>query len=322
MDKYDFSSLTCRIDQAEQIAVFTHTMPDGDALGSAFALRDVLRSVGKAADCFLEKELSPMYSFFPSDFKVNPVEAVKYDLKISVDCGERSRLGIFSEIFEGNTVNIDHHRQKEPFGLVNIVDEQSASTGEIIYELIGALNAELTPQIANALYAAVATDTGGFLFSNTTARTHRVAADLLDAGADFYTLNKHLLQEKSIKKYRLISHCIDCMDLLMNGKIAVTSLDYDTVIKMQVTADDLEGLSALPRSITGVEAGAILTELTPGKIKVSLRSDQLIDVSKVAAFFGGGGHVRASGFTYDGSLEDIKRQVTEKLKTELLEYLS
>lgn len=263
-----------------------------------------------------------MYSFFPSDFKVNPEEAVKYDLKISVDCGERSRLGIFSEIFEGNTVNIDHHRQKEPFGLVNIVDEQSASTGEIIYELIGALNAELTPQIANALYAAVATDTGGFLFSNTTARTHRVAADLLDAGADFYTLNKHLLQEKSIKKYRLISHCIDCMDLQMNGKIAVTSLDYDTVIKMQVTADDLEGLSALPRSITGVEAGAILTELTPGKIKVSLRSDQLIDVSKVAAFFGGGGHVRASGFTYDGSLEDIKRQVTEKLKTELLEYLS
>ena len=317
MAKYDFSEVIDKIRTAERIAVFTHTMPDSDALGSAFALRGALRAMGKQADCFLEKSLSAMYDFFPSDYVTEPEEVHKYDLKISVDCGERSRLGIFSDTFEGNTINMDHHREKAAFAQTNIVDENSASTGEIIYELLLAADAEITPEIADALYAAVATDTGGFMFSNTTANTHRVAASLMEAGADFYTLNKHLLLEKTLKKYRLTALCIEQMEITQDGKIAVTALDYDTVKRLQVTADDLEGLSSLPRSIKGVEAGALLTELEEGRIKVSLRSDRIVDVAKVAASFGGGGHMRASGFTGSGSIEELKRCIFQKLKAEL-----
>lgn len=317
MAKYDFSEVMEKIRRAERIAVFTHVMPDSDALGSAFALRGALRAMGKQADCFLEKSLSEMYGFFPSDYVTEAEKVCGYDLKISVDCGERSRLGIFADTFEGNTINMDHHREKTAFAQVNIVDENSASTGEIIYELLLAADAEITKEIADALYAAVATDTGGFMFSNTTANTHRVAAALMEAGADFYALNKHLLLEKTLKRYQLTAFCIEQMEMTQDGKIAVTALNYDTVKRLQVTADDLEGLSSLPRSIKGVEAGALLTELEPGKIKVSLRSDQIVDVSKVAASFGGGGHMRASGFTGTGSIEELKQSILQRLKTAL-----
>ena len=317
MVRYDFSEVIDKIGKATRIAVFTHVMPDGDALGSAFALRGALRGMGKQADCFLEKPLSGLYHFFPSDYLMEAEKAAAYDLKISVDCGERSRLGMFADAFYGDTINIDHHREKEPFAQINIVEEKSASTGEIIYELLCAMEAAITPKIADALYAAVATDTGGFMFSNTTADTHRITAALMEAGADFYTLNKHLLLEKTLKKYQLTALCVERMEIVSDGKIAVTYLDYDTVRKMQVTSDDLDGLSSLPRSIKGVEAGALLTELEAGKIKVSLRSDRLVDVSKVAAAFGGGGHMRASGFTCGGSIEELKQSILQKLKTEL-----
>ncbi len=317
MEKYDFSVLMEKIRQAEKIAVFTHIMPDGDALGSAFALRDTLRSMGKQADCFLEQELSELFHFFPKDYRTDKEGIDAYDLKISVDCGDQNRLGSFADIFTGNTVCMDHHRQTKPFAQVNITDEKSAAAGEIIYSFIRFAGVELTPQMADALYVAIATDTGGFLFSNTTARTHRIAAELLEAGADFYTLNKELLQEKTLKQYRLTALCIHRLQMDAEGKIAVTDLDYDTVRSLQIVSNDLDGLSALPRSIKGVEVGALLTELTPGNVKVSLRSDKLIDVSKIASLYGGGGHIRAAGFTWQGQLAALKQELIQKLKEEL-----
>lgn len=317
MTQYDFSEVIDRIEKANRIAVFTHIMPDGDALGSAFALCGALRGMGKQADCFLEKPLSSLYYVFPSDYLTEAEKTAAYDLKISVDCGEKKRLGMFADAFEGNTVNIDHHREEKPFAQVNIVDETSASTGEIVYVLLCAMKTEITPFIADALYIALATDTGGFMFSNTTADTHRVTAALMKAGADFYTWNKHFLLEKTLKRQQLTALCVERMEITADGKIAVTYLDYDTVRRMQVTSDDLDGLSSLPRSIKGIEAGAILTELETGKIKVSLRSDRIVDVSKVAAAFGGGGHVRASGFTCEGSIQELKQSILQKLKTEL-----
>ncbi len=317
MAKYDFSGLLQCISSAQRIAIFTHVMPDGDALGSAFALRDGLRLLGKTADCFLEREVPFLYAFLSSDYLTDTAVVSEYDLKISVDCGEKRRLGIFAELFCGNTVNIDHHRQTEPFATHNLVDRESASTGEMIYAFLREAGVTMTKEIADALYAAVATDTGGFLFSNTTAETHRVAAALQEAGADCYELNKHLLSEKSMKYYQLMALCIESMELSENGKIAITYLDYDAVTALQITGDDLDGLSSLPRSIQGVEAGALLTELTKGKIKASLRSDKVIDVSAVAACFGGGGHIRASGFTAEGNLREIKQQLLCKLQEAL-----
>lgn len=317
MGKYNFTKVMDRIQKANRIAIFTHIMPDGDALGSAFALCQALRESGKQADCFLEKPLSGLYQFFPSDYLTEVEKAALYDLKISVDCGEKSRLGMFADVFEGNTINIDHHREKQPFAQINVVDEKSASTGEIIYELLCAMQTVITPGIADALYTAAATDTGGFMFSNTTADTHRITAALIEAGADFYSLNKHLLLEKTLKKYQLTALCIEHLEMTPDGKISVTYLDYDTVKKMQVTSDDLDGLASLSRNIKGVEAGALLTELEVGKIKVSLRSDRVVDVSKVAAVFGGGGHMRASGFTYCGSIQELKERILKELKAEL-----
>ncbi len=317
MEKYDFSGLMQLIDQSEKIAVFTHIMPDGDALGSAFALRDALRLMGKCADCFLEQELSELFHFFPKDYLTEQAKASEYDLKIAVDCGDLKRLGVFADVFTGNTVCIDHHRQTETYATLCILDDKRAATGEIIYDFIYSAGISVTPAMADALYVALATDTGGFLFSNTTAGTHRIAAALIEAGADFYTLNKELLQEKTLKKYQLTALCIERLRLAEEGKIAVTDLNYEMVQKMEITSDDLDGLSALPRSIKGVEAGALLTELTPGKIKVSLRSDKIVDVAKIASLYGGGGHIRAAGFTWQGAIEALKEELIQKFREAL-----
>ena len=312
-----FKDISSLIEKSKSILILTHINPDGDALGSCVGFKGMVDSMGKSAVILLEKELSPQFSVFGDNFKVGECDS-SFDLVVSLDCGDEGRLGDLVKHFKGTTISIDHHVSNTKFATVNYVDSKASATGEIIYELIKYMNVPFTKEMASALYGAILTDTGGFMFSNTTKKTHDIAGDLIAFGADYYSLNKKLIQEKDYKRHLIAAKCIENMSFFADGKICVSVFTNDYCNELDIKDDDLNGLAQVPRTISGVEAGVLITEINKGTVKVSLRSDEIVDVSKVAEKFGGGGHVRASGIRISDALIDkVKEDLIEEIKKQL-----
>ena len=310
-----FKKILKSFKKAEKILIFTHIHPDGDAIGSTFALKKALEYMGKKADIVLERPLSVIYDYFNGAFITKDELKDDYDLKVSLDCGDLERLGEVKEFFKGNTINIDHHVSNSLFADINYADDKSAATGEIIYDLIKYMKIKITTDIADGLYCAILTDTGGFMFSNTSVRTHTIAAELIDKGASYYTLNKKLMQEKDYHRHIITAKCIENMEFYEDGKICVSIFNNEMATELEMKTDDTNGLSAVPRTVKGVEVGILMTEIVKGIVKVSLRSDSIVDVSSVAEKFGGGGHKRASGITLrDKDIYTLKDELIEEIK--------
>lgn len=304
--------------KAQKILIFTHVHPDGDAIGSTLALKKALESMGKTADIVLERPLSVIFECFGDNFITKEDIRCEYDLKVSLDCGDYDRLGELKDLFKGKTVNIDHHLSNTLFADINYVDDKSAATGEIIYDLIKYMKVKITNEIADGLYGAILTDTGGFMFSNTTVKTHNIAAELIAKGADYYNLNKKLIQEKDYHRHLITAKCIENMEFYEDGKIAVSVFSNDMANSYEMKTDDTNGLSAVPRTVKGVEVGVLITEIKKGTVKVSLRSDSIVDVSQIAAKFGGGGHKRASGITLmEKDINILKTELLDEIKKHL-----
>ena len=313
-----FKDIAEKIEKAQNIIILTHINPDGDALGSSAGLKLALCKSGKNATVLLEKEVPEMFSVFGKNFSWGEHKG-ECDLVISVDCGDKERLGECSkyvDMFE--TVNIDHHISNTLFGNVNYVDSKASAAGEIIYELISYLDIPVDSDIASMLYGAILTDTGGFMFSNTTVRTHKIAAELIGFGADFYNLNKKLMIEKDFKRQKVTAACIEKMEFFKDGKICVVVFDNEFTNKISMKDEELNGIAQVPRTVSGVEAGVLISEINKGTVKVSLRSDEIIDVAEVAEKFGGGGHKRASGIRFFGeSTENVKQKIISELEKQL-----
>jgi len=300
--------------EAQKILIFTHLHPDGDALGSTVALKKAMESIGKKADVILERPLSPVFQCFGDEFILRDNLSDEYDLKVSLDCGDYDRLGKIKDLFSGKTVNIDHHSSNTFFAEINYVDGESAATGEIVFSLIKYMGIDITKEIADAIYGAILTDTGGFMFSNTGAKSHIVAAELIEKGADYYALNKKLMQEKEYHRHLITAHCIENMEFYKDGKVCVSVFTNETASEIGMTLDDTNGLSAVPRTVKGVEVGVLITEIVKGTVKVSLRSDSIVNVSEIAAKFGGGGHIRASGITLkDKDINTVKEELIKEI---------
>ena len=290
-----FKEITEKIKSAENVLIFTHINPDGDAAGSSFALSEVIKNMGKRADVIFGAPLSAVYTVIGNEYLTPDSAEEIYDLKISVDCSDIRRLGGCGSLFHGNTIVIDHHGTNDRFGEINYIDAKSPSTGEIIYELINYMECEITPVIATALYAAMMTDTGGFMHSNTTAETHIRAAELIKKGADYLLINRKLMQEKSYEGYLLTSYCVQKMSFHFEGRLCVSVFDYDFCSSNNLDNEKISGLSSVPVSVEGAHAGIFISETEKGKVKVSLRSASETDVDKIAESFGGGGHRKAAG---------------------------
>lgn len=313
-----FKEIAGKIEKAQNIIILTHINPDGDALGSSAGLKLALCKAGKNATVLLEKEVPQMFYVFGDNFSYGDYKG-ECDLVISVDCGDKERLGEcgkYVDMYE--TINIDHHISNTLFGNLNYVDSKASAAGEIIHELISYLNIPFDKEIASMLYGAILTDTGGFMFSNTTVRTHNIIAELISHGADFYNLNKKLMIEKDFKRQKVTAQCIDKMEFFNNGKICVVMFDNEFCKKLSMNDEDLNGIAQVPRTVSGVEAGVLISEINEGTVKVSLRSDEIIDVSKVAEKFGGGGHKRASGIRFFGeNIENVKQKIISELEKQL-----
>jgi phosphoesterase RecJ-like protein len=312
--KSDLEQVTAEIREGERFFLTTHENPDGDALGSLLAMHQILESLGKDSVMFLGAKEFPL----PVEYRFMPLEEVFHEppadmadrVVIFLDCGNIDRMPMDFLKNDGEKVlNIDHHHDNTRFGTVNLVDVDASSTAGIVFDLAAALGVDLTPEIANALYVGIVTDTGKFMYENTDARAHRMAAALVDAGVDVNDVYRRLYEHAPIEKLRLVARALEKIELHDEGRIAVTYIsrqDYEQTGGSEVLT---EGIIDHLRTLDGTAAVAVVrdqAEQGRAKRKVSLRStDGRVDVSAIARVQGGGGHQRAAGFGTNLGYEDV-----------------
>ncbi len=309
------------ISEAGSIAIYPHISADGDAIGSSFALGLALRNAGKQVVVYIEEDIPTVYRFLPGLELAGFYDAScdVADINIALDTGDVGRLGSRAEVFFNApcTINIDHHITNTKYAHFNFVNAMSASTGEIIYTLLRELKLEINSDIATCLYTAIATDTGGFQYQNTTAETHKITAELLSTGINVGEISQRIYDNTTYEKLRLTAKAIELLELHDNSKLAVVALSLDNILSIGAKEEDCDGIVNIGRSIESVEVSALIKEKSNNEIRVNLRSKTFVDVSEVAATFDGGGHKRAAGCTIIGTLEEAKNKIIEAIREKL-----
>ncbi|EPR08235.1 DHH family phosphoesterase [Ruminiclostridium papyrosolvens] len=309
------------IERAESVAIFPHISADGDAIGSSLALALALKKTGKKVIVYMEESIPDTYKYLPgidlAGFIGENDEVM--GLNIALDTGDIGRLGTRADLFfkAPVTINIDHHITNTKFAQHNHVDASSASTGELIFLLLHEINYEIDIDMAKCLYTAIATDTGGFKYGNTTAETHKAAAELLSTGIDVADLSQKIFDNTTFIKLKLTQKAIELLELYENDLLAVIAITQDILQSTGAKDEDCDGLVNIGRSIVGVEVSVLIKEKSSNEIRVNLRSKAYVDVSEIAAAFGGGGHKRAAGCTIKGSISDVKEQLINTIKDKL-----
>lgn len=300
------------IKHAGKTAIFPHTNPDSDALGSCLALKKLVEFYGFSCTIFAEEEIPVRLGFLGGDFKIFNGESEKFDTAIAVDCGDegriQSRLPLFSSA--GMRLNIDHHITNTNYGDINFVVPEAAATAEIVFDLYKECCVPIDKEAANSLYAAISGDTGGFRFQNTTEKTHLIAAELIKSGAETARISTELFERKSMGKIKLESAAINEMRLFHGGRTVICPITATLMEKLGATDEETDSISGILRGIDNVDAAVTLKEKN-GVIKASMRTEEAVDAAKICAMLGGGGHARAAGATMEGTMEEcINRIVT------------
>lgn len=306
------------IDEADTIAISAHINPDGDALGSALGLRKSLELYGKKSDVIKISEVDDYLKFLPQiDFYKNPSKK-EYDLFIIVDCSEFDRIDKAIEICKKSkkVLVIDHHEGGSIKTDLNIIHSDSPASCELVYEIIKRLNLPIDKEIATLLYAGLVTDTGRFLYSNISELTFYTAADLYKIGADFEMIYKNLYQNKEISKLQFENHLLNKVEF--KKPYALVGVSQKTCKDFGVQMGDSESVVNMLRDLKGIEVACLVKEYGENEFKISLRSKDYLDVSKIARDNGGGGHIRASGFTINTDSMDKALNIMKKILEEAI----
>ena len=304
---------------SERFLLVTHENPDGDALGSLVAMQGVLQLLGKDALMFIAPDEFPLpyeYRFFSLDGMVTEVPADAGDrLVVFLDCGNIDRNpAVLGQGTNGSgplrIVNVDHHHDNTRFGTVDHVVEDASCTAEIVWDLMRALGVEPTPEIADALYVGLVTDTGKFMYENTGTRAHIMAAELIEAGVDVHGLYRRLYEGMPFAKLKLLTSALAGVRRFDYGRLTLTRLTVEDFAAAGAEESYSEGIIDNLRAVAGTKVAALVRELLdPGKAgrsKVSLRSaDRDVDVSVIARAGGGGGHRQAAGFTTEMTDDEL-----------------
>jgi len=315
----DWQKLQEFIEGHDEAVLLVHEKPDGDCLGSALALGLYLKSRGITPVMPLPDPIPKVYSFLPGQdlVKVKPSgQLEKKAVVIAVDCTDLNRIE-YTIPPENPVINIDHHVSNLYFGSLNIVDTGAAAAGEIIYRLFKEGQVDITPDIATLLYVAISTDTGSFIYSNTTPETMQAASELLALKTDLDLVRRHLHEKRPYEELVTVKTALTSLFLENEGMVIGCTLSYSDLQENNLLTADTDGLIGMMRATDGVEVALLFKELRPGEIKVSLRSKNYVDVNLLAGEFGGGGHPRAAGCTVRGNLE----KVVEEIVTLAGEYL-
>ncbi len=311
------TKLANKLLDCERIIIIGHVSPDGDALGSALAIRRALLSLGKQAAAVFQDPVPRMYDFLPDARTVLTPENLAFepDCALFVDVAAGDRAGTALDITERLPCRLllDHHATNVGFQGLAVIDKDASSTGELALELIDALGASLDRETALLLYVAIATDTGNFSFSNTTPACMRAVARCLEAGLAIDEVSRRLFRLRSVPRTQLIGDALSSMARLDDGRIAYACLSREQIDYRHARDEDTEGLVNFLTDMEGVEACFLAKENGEG-IKISLRSNGQIDVAQVAQSMGGGGHARAAGVTLSMPLESAALKVLDALR--------
>jgi phosphoesterase RecJ-like protein len=321
----DLSAVADAIRTHEKFLVTTHENPDGDALGSLLAMTLALDQLGKDAVMYLagEAPLPREYAWMPlEDLRRTLPDDVSDRVLLALDCANESRLGPDPEVLASApmVVNVDHHHDNTRFGNVNLVVADASSTGEIVRDLLAELDVDLTPEIAEALYIALVTDTGRFQYTNTTPKALRLAAELVEAGADVHKIFQGVYESVQFAKLKLLARALERAQVYEGGRLVISYLLRGDFTEVGAAEPYSEGIIDYLRAVEGADMAALIREPPRGDgpaRRVSLRaSADELDVSEIARASGaGGGHRQAAGFSSDESIEEI----TEFIRTQFAE---
>ncbi|MDO4552512.1 MAG: DHH family phosphoesterase [Bacillota bacterium] len=309
-----------KLEQADSVLLFPHVLMDGDALGSAAALCLALRRRGKQAEILLEDAVPANLRFldrglctYESSLPAEP------DVCMAVDCSDPGRFEKRQERFRAGKlrISIDHHVTNKGFADIDLVEPGAGATGEIVYRLLCAMGCPIDEETGLALYAAIATDTGNYQYSNTTKESHLITAALYDSGMDHTIANREIYQTVRPEKVKLTARTMAAMEFFCEGKGVVACVSQKDLKETGAWMEETEGLAEELRNICGVEISCLLKESETGAVKVSLRAKGSRNVAAVSAAFGGGGHPGAAGCTLKGPMEEAKGLIMKAIAGEL-----
>jgi phosphoesterase RecJ-like protein len=296
--------------KAGRLAITSHLRPDGDSLCTALALAAALEQLGKSVDIVNADRTPYPFAAFPScaRIRIGQIDPRAYDAVILLECADVSRSGM-TGLDAGFKINIDHHYSNDRYADLNWVQPEASAVGEIAFALIEALGVRITPEIAGHLYCAIASDTGSFQFSNTTARAFEVCHRLVEMGAEPLRVSESLFHNNTPEKILLLGRVLSTLTLNRAGDIAVISMVRATLQSLGLSEVDTEDITTLARSIKGVNVVLFFKEMEPGTFRVSIRSRGETHAAAIAEHFGGGGHAHAAGFTVYGAHEALLAEV-------------
>ncbi|MDP6580921.1 MAG: bifunctional oligoribonuclease/PAP phosphatase NrnA [Vicinamibacterales bacterium] len=293
----------------------SHARPDGDSLGSQLALAEALRQLGKQVRIINADPAPDVYAFLPDLSTIEIAASVEdsFDAVVILECSDLSRAGVGG--LEGRPlINIDHHPGNAMYGDINWHDVSACACAEMVFELVTALGAHITPAIATDVYVAILTDTGSFRHANITARTFEICRQIAETGIDPAAVAAHVFNNGSLGRLRLTGILLDRMRLEHHRRIAVLAVNDAMLTEAGCDPDDLEGIVNLPLAAQRVRAVVFFKETDKG-LRVSLRSKEGVDVRQVAVSFGGGGHLNAAGFTVEHLAPDTRGQILARVAT-------
>ncbi len=319
--KHSLDEVADELRAASSIVVLAHVRPDGDAIGSEIALASSLRAIGKEVTVLNEDGCPSTLAFLPESETVGRpgAEPIAADLCVALDTANRTRLGegcLAATADIPRLLTIDHHISNEGYGDIVHVDDGAPATGQIIYELIVSHDFPLTDAARDALFVAISTDTGGFRYPATNARTYEIGAALIRAGADCGRLSSLTYERYPYRRIELLRELLGVLKLNSDGRLSSWSLDLKTKDAMSLRPDDSEGIIDVIRAIDTVVVAVFFEELRNGTVRISMRSKdrEVADVCKICQAFGGGGHALASGARVEGDLDDVVGRVLDHIE--------
>jgi bifunctional oligoribonuclease and PAP phosphatase NrnA len=306
---------------SHRILVASHANPDGDALGSLIAMGLSLKALDKSVTLYNESPVPAVYRFLP---KIDLVEhrfgsADEYDTAVILDCGDLDRIGEAASAVSRVPlmINIDHHVTNTGFGHYQYIDTSASATAEILYRLIKKMGVPFNKDIATLIYTGILTDTGSFRFSNTNLAAFTICEEMVDIGVEPYNIAKYVYGTYSLGRLKLLNLALDSIELSKNGKLSMMTLKKHMFSETNTHPEDVDGMINYAKRIEDVKVAVLIQEdlngadhrSHPSLYHVSLRSDGTVDVAKIAANLGGGGHFSAAGFSTESTLEELKSKL-------------
>lgn len=293
------------LERSDKFVILTHASPDGDTLGSAYALADALCALNKRVFVVCPDKIPEKFGYLIKEY-----EAFEPETVVAVDIADEKLLGSLYDRYSGRAaLCIDHHSSNTKYAEMLYLEADAAAACECIYNVINELGTKITPYMASCLYTGIATDTGCFKFSNTTPRSHRYAAELIEKGADYGEINRVMFEVKSRGRIAMERKVLENIEFYYGGRCAVITVTRNMIKETGCPLGDLDGVTAMSRQIEGVQIGVTIKEKPDGKYKVSLRTFEPYNAADICAVFGGGGHIRAAGCEFSCDIESAKRQL-------------